>query len=109
MNAQPPQCRDILWESTGMYGESQVRAVDLQTGKVLQSTDLIKADFGEGLARDSNGHLVQLLWRTGKTYKYDAKTLQKVMMSSMPRRCHRPLAPPPSCSSSAPSCGCFSR
>jgi len=72
------KCQDILWESTGMWGRSTVRAVDLQTGEVLKSTSLHRRDFAEGLVKDSAGHLVQLLYQTGKAYKYNAETLEQV-------------------------------
>lgn len=71
-------CRDILWESTGMYGKSTVRKVDLQTGEVLSQTALPQQDFGEGLVKDAKGRLVQLLWRTGKLYTYSPETLERI-------------------------------
>ena len=40
----------FLYESTGEEGESQLRKVDLETGKVLQKWDLPKDEFGEGIA-----------------------------------------------------------
>eukprot|EP00873_Tetraselmis_striata_P019459 jgi/Tetstr1/439723/TSEL_028142.t1 len=73
-----PACRDVLWESTGMYGASTVRKVDLQTGEVLAQHRLGRTDFGEGLVKDASGRLVQLLWRTGKTYTYDPATLEQI-------------------------------
>lgn len=39
-----------LYESTGIYGETTVREVELKTGKVLKSTPLGRQHFGEGLA-----------------------------------------------------------
>lgn len=38
----------VLYESTGERGESTIRKVDLDTGKVLQKWDLPPDDFGEG-------------------------------------------------------------
>jgi hypothetical protein len=38
-----------LYESTGLYGETTVRQVELTTGKVLKSTPLGTEHFGEGL------------------------------------------------------------
>src|SRR5271169_1931154 len=39
----------VLYESTGETGQSSVRKVDLESGKVLQKTDLGAEYFGEGL------------------------------------------------------------
>lgn len=38
----------FLYESTGQYGESSLRKVEIATGKVVQKWDLPKEDFGEG-------------------------------------------------------------
>ncbi|MCD6013044.1 MAG: glutaminyl-peptide cyclotransferase [Flavipsychrobacter sp.] len=65
----------ILYEGTGQYGHSDVRKVDLQTGKVLQSTKLEPRFFGEGITV-LNGKLYQLTYREGKGFVYDAKTLK---------------------------------
>ena len=40
----------VLYESTGQYGHSDVRRVDLHSGKVLASRSLPADRFGEGLA-----------------------------------------------------------
>jgi glutamine cyclotransferase len=64
----------VLFESTGLYGQSSVRRVDLQTGGVLMSKPLPANRFGEGLAF-LNGTLYQLTWKEGVAYTYDAATL----------------------------------
>ncbi|MEA3326108.1 MAG: glutaminyl-peptide cyclotransferase [Chloroflexota bacterium] len=60
----------FLYESTGLYGESSLRMVDLESGEVLQKIALSPDFFGEGLTawKDS---LVQLTWREGTGYVYD--------------------------------------
>jgi glutaminyl-peptide cyclotransferase len=63
-----------LYESTGQYGYSQVRRVDLATGRVLASRALPANRFGEGLALYNN-RLYQLTWQSGVAYTYDAATL----------------------------------
>lgn len=63
-----------LYESTGLYGRSSVRQVELRTGRVLQRTDLPANQFGEGLAV-ADGRLVQLTWREGVAPVYDLATL----------------------------------
>jgi glutaminyl-peptide cyclotransferase len=51
----------MLYESTGRYGQSSLRRVDPQTGKVLQRVALPDGYFGEGLALQES-RLVQLTW-----------------------------------------------
>ncbi len=64
----------VLFESTGQYGHSDVRRVDLHSGRVLASRPLPADRFGEGLAL-LNGRLYQLTWKEGVAYTYDAATL----------------------------------
>ena len=59
-----------LYESTGLYGRSSLRQVELTTGKVLRRIDLPKNEFGEGLAL-AGAKLVQLTWREGVAPTYD--------------------------------------
>ena len=63
-----------LFESTGLNGHSEIRRVDLHTGRVLASRALAGDRFGEGLALLS-GRLYQLTWKSGIAYTYDAATL----------------------------------
>lgn len=63
-----------LLESTGLYGHSDVRRVELATGRVLVSRPLAANRFGEGLALVA-GRLYQLTWKAGVAYSYDPATL----------------------------------
>lgn len=63
-----------LYESTGLYGQSTLRQVELTTGKVLRRVDLSPKLFGEGLAL-AGTRLVQLTWREGVAPTYDLATL----------------------------------
>lgn len=63
-----------LYESTGLYGRSSLREVELATGKVLHRVDLPPSLFGEGLALQDR-RLVQLTWREGVALTYDLATL----------------------------------
>lgn len=54
----------FLYESTGEYGESTIRKVEIETGKVLQKATLPKSDFGEGLALVGE-KLYNITWREG--------------------------------------------
>ncbi len=66
-----------LYESTGQYGRSDVRQVDIATGRVLLSHALGDEHFGEGLALVGD-RLVQLTWKAGLAFVYDAATLAPV-------------------------------
>lgn len=72
-----------LWESTGLYGESSVRRVDLETGRVVDSLRLGDAYFGEGLAA-LDGRLYQLTWREGAAFVFDAETLAPLDTLALP-------------------------
>ncbi len=64
----------VLFESTGLYGHSDVRRVDFRSGRVLASRPLPANRFGEGLAL-LHGRLYQLTWESGVAYTYDPATL----------------------------------
>src|SRR5262249_9413126 len=59
-----------LYESTGQYGKSSLRLVDLETGRVLQQHDLPATYFGEGLTVWGN-NLLQLTWKAKTGFEYD--------------------------------------
>lgn len=64
-----------LYESTGLYGESTLREVDLTSGEVMQAVKLPARIFGEGLVFWKE-NLIQLTWREGAALVFDAKTLR---------------------------------
>ena len=66
-----------LWESTGQEGESSLRLVELETGKVLDKLDIPMPYFAEGLTL-LNGKIYQLTWQNQVGFIYDAQTLNKV-------------------------------
>ena len=63
-----------LLESTGQYGESTLRRVDLRTGKVRQEVDLDRRYFAEGIAL-LRGRLYQLTWQERRCFVYDPSSL----------------------------------
>ena len=65
-----------LYESTGLLGQSSLREVDLETGRVLRRVALPPDVFGEGLAQ-VEGRLVQLSWRNGLALVWDAATFER--------------------------------
>jgi len=65
-----------LYESAGLYGRSNLREVELTSGKVLRRVDLPSDLFGEGLAL-AGSTLIQLTWREGVALKYELATLAR--------------------------------
>lgn len=65
-----------LFESTGLYGESSLREVDLETGEVLRSIELADRYFGEGLALVDDS-LIMLTWREGEALRFDRDTFEQ--------------------------------
>ena len=65
----------FLYESTGQYGKSSLRKVEIKTGKVLKQTALKSDFFGEGLERVGNS-LYQLTWQEGLCFVYDLETFE---------------------------------
>ena len=62
-----------LFESTGGYGASYLRRVELETGHVMQEYKLTDNVFGEGLAQVNN-QLMQLTWQDKTGFVYDKDT-----------------------------------
>lgn len=60
----------FLYESTGQYGKSSLRKVQLETGEVLQKIDLDKKYFAEGITI-YNHKIFQLTWREGVGFIYN--------------------------------------
>ena len=64
-----------MFEGTGQYGNSCLRKIDVQTGKVLENIPLPKEYFGEGITL-LNGSIYQLTWRENVCIVYDQATLK---------------------------------
>ena len=73
-----------FWESTGQFGESSFREVELATGKVLSKMDFQRKYFGEGSVM-LNGKLFILTWTNKVAFVYDAATLEYRQTYSYPR------------------------
>ncbi len=65
----------VFLESTGQYGSSTLRRVDVATGEVLAQVELPEDRFGEGIAV-VDSQVIQLTWKAGVAYRYDARTLE---------------------------------
>jgi glutaminyl-peptide cyclotransferase len=65
-----------LYESTGLVGQSSLRKVELNTGRVLNEIAVPPPYFAEGLT-DWGARLVQLTWVSHLGFVYDLSTLRK--------------------------------
>ena len=67
----------ILWEGTGEYGRSELRRVELESGRHTTLVRLPKGEFGEGIALLGD-RLYQLTWESNTCHLYDAQTGRKL-------------------------------
>ena len=65
--------KGVLFETTGLNGRSSLRKVDLQTGRVLQQTDLPSQYFGEGMTILGD-RIFQITWQNQKGFVYNLST-----------------------------------
>lgn len=63
-------------ESTGEYGSSTLRWVDLHSGKALQKIDIDKKYFAEGSTLIGD-KVILLTWQENTGFVYDAKTFKQ--------------------------------
>ena len=73
----------FLFESTGLFGESTLRKVDLKTGNVLEFIDLEDQYFGEGITIMKD-KIIQLTWISNIGFIYEKETFQLVSEFSYP-------------------------
>lgn len=64
-----------LYESTGLYGRSTLRRVDLKSGRPETIRPLAARYFAEGLTAFGD-RLIQLTWRSGTGFVYDRDDLR---------------------------------
>jgi glutaminyl-peptide cyclotransferase len=60
----------VLWESTGLYGNSTLRKLDLSDGTVLETYPLPDSLFGEGITI-VNSKIYQLTWRESLVLEWE--------------------------------------
>jgi len=65
----------FLYESTGLYEQSSIRKVNLETGRFETRHNLPGQYFGEGIAVWKD-RLLQLTWTSGKGFIYDLATFE---------------------------------
>ncbi len=73
-----------LVETTGQFGQSTLRLVDPESGKVLRRLDFARKYFGEGSAV-LDGKIYILTWTNKVAFVYDAETLSYEKSYSYPR------------------------
>ena len=68
--------RGTLYESTGREGQSDIRRVDLKTGRVLARVRLAPQLFGEGIVAWRN-QLLSVTWHGGQGFKWSLPALKR--------------------------------
>jgi len=66
----------FLYESTGQYGQSSLRKVDITTGAVMQISKVARKYFAEGICL-LNGKIYQLTWQEQECLIYDVNTFRQ--------------------------------
>lgn len=65
----------VLYEGTGLYGQSTLREVELETGDILQILKLKDHYFGEGVTVYGN-KIIQLTWKSKVGFVYDKESFE---------------------------------
>jgi glutamine cyclotransferase len=73
----------LLYEGTGLYGDSSLRKVELETGKILQLYQLPEIYFGEGITIFEE-RIYQLTWKEQIGFIYDTESFQLLETFSYP-------------------------
>lgn len=66
----------VLCESNGLYGQSNIRKLDPQTGDAQQVVNMDSEYFAEGVTY-CDGKLIQITWKKKQGFVYDANDLAK--------------------------------
>lgn len=66
-----------LFESTGREGQSDIREVALETGKVRRRVTIPPALFGEGIVGWGD-QIISVTWRTGIGFRWNRRTFRQV-------------------------------
>ncbi len=67
----------VLYESTGLQGQSSLRRVEIETGETLEIVPVSDEYFAEGLEKVGD-QLIQLTWQTNVAFVYDFETFEQV-------------------------------
>ena len=74
---------DILYESTGLYGQSKLRKFEYPSLQLLAEIKLEPGFFGEGLTKVGN-KLYQLTWKEKTVFIYDANDFSRIGQFNLP-------------------------
>ena len=66
----------MVYEGTGLYGQSKLRQWDLRSGRILNEVNLDLGYFGEGITL-LDGAIYQLTYIENTGFIYDQRTLQR--------------------------------
>lgn len=67
--------KGILYEGTGINGQSSLRKVELKTGNILKINELPNCYFGEGITVYGN-KIIQLTWKSKTGFVYDKESFE---------------------------------
>jgi len=65
-----------FYESTGQVGQSTIRHVNIEDGRVLKSVPIPPGLFGEGIVNFGN-EIISITWQGGNGYRWDLATLRR--------------------------------
>lgn len=74
---------NILYESTGLQGQSSLRKVNFKTGDILQAQVVDDKYFAEGITIFNN-KIFQLTWQSNIAFVYDLESFQQIASFNYP-------------------------
>ena len=74
---------NTIYESTGRYGQSTLRRVELETGNIIQLHALPDQFFGEGITIFGD-KIIQLTWQSEKGFVYDKNSFDMLQEFTYP-------------------------
>ncbi len=73
----------IMYEGTGQYGESVLKKINFETGKLISELSLPAQYFGEGITAFKD-KIIQLTWRSNTGFVYDKKSFKLITTLKYP-------------------------
>jgi glutamine cyclotransferase len=73
----------VLYEGTGLYGQSTLRRVELETGNVTQLYALPDEFFGEGITIFKD-KIIQLTWKNNRGFVYNKQSFELIQEFEYP-------------------------
>ena len=68
---------NYFYEGTGLYGQSTLRKVQMENGKVIQILNLTEQYFGEGVALYQD-KIIQITWKSNIGFVYEKNSFLKL-------------------------------